>query len=98
MQLLNVSQGGNFFAPVGIAIAENGDGVTVAMADPLDDFTRGAIAAALGKPVVTFPIPGVPDATATGVMDSSATTVDREVICDLPTRLRATGPHRSTAD
>jgi general secretion pathway protein E len=34
-----------------LPIAESAAGVTVAMADPLDDFTSGAIAAALGRPV-----------------------------------------------
>jgi general secretion pathway protein E len=34
-----------------LPIAANAEGVTVAMADPLDDFTSGAIAAALGRPV-----------------------------------------------
>jgi general secretion pathway protein E len=34
-----------------LPIAESPEGVTVAMADPLDDFTSGAIAAALNRPV-----------------------------------------------
>ena len=35
-----------------LPIGEDGEAVTVAMADPLDDFTRSSIAAALGRPVV----------------------------------------------
>lgn len=34
-----------------LPIAENGEAVTIAMADPLDGFTRNAISAALGQPV-----------------------------------------------
>src|SRR6266851_9204485 len=37
--------------PAGLPIAETDDGVVVALADPLEVFTRNAIAAALGRPV-----------------------------------------------